>query len=378
MSRRDRRPEALVLDEGVLREGAVCEFGSDLAVEARGGLVVTPWRDRYRAAEAAELPVAPDAAEVESAAYSQVIVHLQKSRAATFGDLAEAWRLLAPGGQLLFAGTNALGVTSAVKKLATQLDQTPIVVTNRARSRVVRFKRDAGAGPERESTPSFDGVIEGIDGTPHPFSIETCPGVFSAKKLDAGSQLLLETLPAYVGYKAPKRVVDLGCGTGVLGLAAATLYESTEVLLVDGDARAVACAQANAERMGLASRCRTAWWDAREAPPEDRFDLALVNPPFHHRGPEVDLGPALAFFDSLKTWLGRNGRALIVANRTLPWEGPLDEIGDVETLASTRGYKLLALKKGSPRRSARSSSVRGRSAPASRSGGRSKSPTRSR
>ena len=60
MSRRDRRPEALVLDEGVLREGPVCEFGSGLAVEACGGVVVTPWRDRYRSAEIAELTVAPD------------------------------------------------------------------------------------------------------------------------------------------------------------------------------------------------------------------------------------------------------------------------------------------------------------------------------
>ena len=36
MSRRDRKPEALVLDEGVLREGPVCEIGGHLAVEACG------------------------------------------------------------------------------------------------------------------------------------------------------------------------------------------------------------------------------------------------------------------------------------------------------------------------------------------------------
>ena len=53
MTRRDRRPEALVLDEDILREGPVCEFGGELAVEACGGVAVTPWRDRFRAAEAA-------------------------------------------------------------------------------------------------------------------------------------------------------------------------------------------------------------------------------------------------------------------------------------------------------------------------------------
>ena len=373
MTRRERRPEALVLDPGILREGPVCEFGSYLAVEAQGGTVITPWRDHYRAAEAAELTVHSDAADLPDASFTQVVVHLQKSRAATFTDLAEAWRVLSPDGQLLFTGTNSLGVVSAVKRLGAQLDQPGIVVCNRARSRVVRFKRDAGGGPESETTPSFPVELHALDGTPHSFAIETRPGVFSAKKLDAGSEMLLAALPRYVGYKPPKRVVDLGCGTGVLGISAALLFQNAEFLLVDADARAVACARANVERMGLADRVRVEWWDAREKPLDTRFDLALVNPPFHQRGPEVDLAPALALFDSLYEWLGRNGRALIVANRTLPYEAPLEGVGRVEPLQSERGYKLLSIK-----RHARSPGSRGRMAPGARSSGRSRSPNRSR
>jgi len=373
MSRRDRRPEALVLDAGVLREGPVCEFGSELAVEACGGVVVTPWRDRYRAAEIAELTVAADATALSDASFPQVIVHLQKSRAATFGDLAQAWRLLAPGGQLLLCGTNRLGVSSAVKRLADQLEQSPIVVSNRARARVVRFKRDGGSGPSSETTPSFETPLKSLDGATRTLSFNTAPGVFSAKKLDAGSALLLDALAGFVGYKPPKRILDLGCGTGVLGLSAATLYPDATGLLVDADARAVACAEKNAEALGLGSRCRTAWWDAREAPLEGRFDLALVNPPFHQHGPEVDLGPALALFDSLAGWLGRNGRALIVANRSLPYEEPLEAFGKVERVSAAAGYKLLSVK-----RSARSSGASGRRSPGGRSPGRSRAPTRSR
>lgn len=373
MSRRDRKPEALVLDEGVLREDPVCEIGGALAVEACGGLVVTPWRDRYLAAEIAELEVASSTEDVGDASFSQVVVHLQKSRAATARDLAEAWRILTPGGQLLVTGTNGVGVTSAVKRLAKTLDQSPIVVTNRARARVVRFKKGAGPGPEPETTPGIEAAVVALEGARHTLSLETRPGVFSAKKLDAGSELLLEALAGFVGHKPPKRIVDLGCGTGVLGLAAATLYPDTECLLADADARAVACARANAAALGLDARCRVEWWDAREVPLGDRFDLALVNPPFHQHGTEVDLAPALALFRSLGTWLGRNGRALVVANRTLPYEQALAEEGQVETVASTRGYKLLSLK-----RSARSSGARGRRSPGARSGGRSSAATRSR
>lgn len=378
MSRRDRRPEALVLDEGVLRDGPVCEFGGQLAVELRGGHVVTPWRDRVRAAEIAGLAASPTAEALADASFSQVVVHLQKGRAATAADLVEAWRVLAPGGQLLFGGPNTLGVVSAVKRLAKALDQTPIVVANRARARVVRFLRGDGPGPEPEATPDFEARVASPDGALHTLALETRPGVFSAKKLDAGSALLLEALPAWLAERPPERFVDLGCGSGVLGLAAATLHPAATGLLVDADARAVACSDANARRLGLEARCRTLWWDAREPVPETGFDVALVNPPFHQHGPEVDLGPALALFASLREWLGRRGRALVVANRTLPWEEPLAEIGEVEVVESVRGYKLLSVSRASSRRRARSSSESGRASPGARSSGRSRPPTRSR
>jgi len=372
-NRRDRRPEALPLDPGVLREGTVCEFQSDLAVIAHGGSVVQPWRDRFLAARSADLHAVDSALGLADESFSQVLVHLQKSRAATSCDLAQAWRVLRPDGQLLLAGPNTLGIASAVKRLARELDQTPIVVANRARARVARFKKDHGVGPQTEDTPSFVAGIESIQGERFEFLVETLPGVFSAKKLDAGSQFLLDALPRFMGYKPPKRIVDLGCGTGVLGIAAATLWPETTVLFADADARAVECARNNIERLGLSDRCRAVWWDAHETPPETRFDLALVNPPFHRDGAEVDLTPALALFDSLRLWLKPGSRALLVANRTLPYERPLEEIGELETLRSERGYKLFSLK-----RSKRSSRSRGRHSPGPRSGGKSRVPTRSR
>jgi 16S rRNA (guanine1207-N2)-methyltransferase len=371
--RRDRRPESLALDPDVLREGPVCEFQSDVAVAQRGGTSVQPWRDRFRAAQAEGLHVVDDARALREASYPQVLVHLQKSRAATADDLAQAWRVCEPGGQLLLAGPNRLGITSAVKKLASQLEQEGIVVANRARSRIVRFRRGEGPGPRTEATPEVQVALCDAEGRSLDFVLETAPGVFSAKKLDAGSALLLEALPGLAGGRAPRQIVDLGCGTGVLGIAAARLWPEARVLLVEADARAVRCARANIARLGLEERCRVEWWDAREAPLESRLDLALSNPPFHHRGPEVDLGPALALFDSLRVWLRPSGRALVVANRTLPYEEPLARLGPVETLAAARGYKLLSLK-----RSARSSGSRGRSSPGPRSSGRSRSPIRSR
>lgn len=389
--RKLRRSESLVLDPGVLRPGPVVEFQASDAVVAQGGLAIQPWRDVHRALEQAGTAVAAHARAVGSGSFAQAIVHLQKSRAATFDDLAEAWRILEPEGALLLCGGNALGIVSAVKRLGEQLGQAGVVVANRAHARVVRFRKTGDGGPAPEATEPFEVAIPAVDEgrartargrdgdvaeptvVGETFSLETLPGVFSAKRLDPGSELLIEGLARMPLAKPPKRIVDLGCGTGVLGIVAAKLFPEAEVLLVDADARAVECAERNLAKLGLGGRCRVLWWDSREKVPETGFDLALVNPPFHHRGPEVELAPALALFEALASWLARNGRALVVANRTLPYEAPLARVGDVEMIADVRGYKLLSLS-----RSARSAASRGRNAPGGRSGGRSRSPIRSR
>ncbi|MEZ4334588.1 MAG: methyltransferase [Myxococcota bacterium] len=381
-----RRSESLVLDPEVLRAGPVCAFQSSRAVAEHGGIAVQPWRDRFLADEQAGLDVRAAADGIPSGSFGQVVVHLQKSRAATFEDLAAAWRILAPDGELLFCGPNTLGIASAVKRLAEQLGEPGVVVANRARARVVRFRKRADHAPVREGSEPIQVPLQRVEpagrsagqagrGVADTLELETLPGVFSAKRLDPGSELLLEAFARVARATPPRRIVDLGCGTGVLGLVAATLLPEAEVLLVDADARAVACTRRNIERLGLAARCRAAWWDAREQPIDQGFELALVNPPFHHRGPEVDLAPALALFASLAGWLAPRASALLVANRTLPYEAPLARLGELALIADVRGYKLLSL---SLDRRARASGERGRSAPGGRSSGSSRRPTRSR
>jgi 16S rRNA G1207 methylase RsmC len=57
--------------------------------------------------------------------------------------------------------------------------------------------------------------------------------------------------------------------------------------------------------------------------------------------------------------LAPRGRALVVANRTLPWERDLSDLGTLEKLRETRGYKLLSLSRRSRSQSSRSRQRRG-------------------
>jgi putative methylase len=74
-----------------------------------------------------------------------------------------------------------------------------------------------------------------------------------------------------------KTVLDLGCGTGRLGLGAAFLGAKT-VVGVDLDQAAVALASATGEKKGLSSR--TDWIAGDIAAIAGKFDTILQNPPF--------------------------------------------------------------------------------------------------
>ena len=84
----------------------------------------------------------------------------------------------------------------------------------------------------------------------------------------------LEHLPAGV----PRRVLDLGTGSGAITLAIAHARPAAQVVAVDASADALAVARANAQRLGLAVDLRCGHWLAPVA--GQRFDVIVSNPPY--------------------------------------------------------------------------------------------------
>ena len=81
------------------------------------------------------------------------------------------------------------------------------------------------------------------------FKFLTDNGVFSKDGLDFGSRLLLEVIPQEeVGGK----ILDMGCGYGVLGIILAKLT-SSKVDMVDVNRRALHLAKRNAQLNGVSS-----------------------------------------------------------------------------------------------------------------------------
>ncbi len=102
----------------------------------------------------------------------------------------------------------------------------------------------------------------------------TAAGVFARGGVDRGSRLLLETIEPL----GAQRILDLGCGYGVLGIVMAARAPQARVTLIDVNPRAVALAKENATLNQIENadvRCG----DGCAAVAGETFDLVLFNPP---------------------------------------------------------------------------------------------------
>lgn len=79
---------------------------------------------------------------------------------------------------------------------------------------------------------------------------------------------------------APRRILDLCCGGGAIGIAAARYNELCEVVLADISADALALAQSNVALHEVGDRVHCIQGDLFEALAGERFDLILTNPPY--------------------------------------------------------------------------------------------------
>ncbi|MFD4235236.1 methyltransferase [Streptomyces sp. NPDC058542] len=186
--------------------------------------------------------------------------------------------------------------------------------------------------PYRYELPADVGPVAGLTAVNH-------AGIFCAERLDIGTRFFLKHLPTRSGAV---RVVDLGCGNGVLGLSAALANPDAHLTFVDESYGAVASAE-ETFRAGAPDGAKADFLvgDGLGDLDPGSVDLVLNNPPFHSHMATTD-ATARTMFAGARTALRQGGELWVVGNRHLSYHTHLRRIfGNCTTVAGDPKFVVL-------------------------------------
>lgn len=287
-------------------------------------------RPLYRALQAQGAQVTPD---ISGEDYDAALILCGKHRGENENRLAEALTRVKAGGLIVAAGSKEDGIVTLRKTLSK-------------------------LGIEAESTPKYHGVAIWF-GRPEDVSttvsklkqdavtierrFTAMPGMFSHDRIDGGSELLASRLPTDFDGNA----ADFGAGWGYLSVMLAEKSSRTaRIDLFEADWNALEFAKTNLLENCPRLTTRFFWQDLAAEPPKEKYDLIIMNPPFHAGGQAAEPALGQALIKTAATALRSGGKLLMVANRGLPYETILStEFRKSEEVCRNSRFKVLSAQK---------------------------------
>lgn len=164
------------------------------------------------------------------------------------------------------------------------------------------------------------------------FEFITCKGVFSYKKIDLGTRVLIES----ADVKKGSYILDLGCGYGVIGIVMAKIY-NCKVIMTDINKRAIKLAKENVLRNRVQNLVEVRRGNLYEPVRDERFDTILTNPPLA-AGKNV----IYSIIEGAKNHLKKNGSLQLVVRKgkEIVRKKMEETFGNVEILSKSSGYRV--------------------------------------
>ncbi|WP_010246758.1 class I SAM-dependent methyltransferase [Acetivibrio cellulolyticus] len=161
----------------------------------------------------------------------------------------------------------------------------------------------------------------------------TDAGVFSKKKVDFGSDLLINSIPQITG-----EILDIGCGYGVIGISLSRLFPSAKVTMIDINERAVDLTTRNI-KLNHANNAGALQSDGF-INVTGMFDVIVSNPPIR-TGKKV----IYPIFEQSINYLNANGSIYIVIQKKQGAKSAFDKLesiyGNCEMINKDAGYWIL-------------------------------------
>ena len=266
--------------------------------------------------------------------FDTVLIKLPKSLALLDDQMARLKRVLAPSTRIWIAGMARNMPSTLWRRIEDYLGTT---TTSRAvkKARIIEVALDRSLPDGDGATP----VCWSLDWRGRSWDIFNHANVFSRQGLDIGARFFLEHMPASDGELD---IADLGCGNGVLGLAAQADNPEARVHFIDESYMAIESARRNLAQLddsGVQPRFHVA--DGLKAFADASLDRVLCNPPFHQQYAIGDV-VALSMFRHAARCLRPGGELWVIGNRHLDYHRKLRRwLSRVDCVASNRKFVLL-------------------------------------
>ena len=264
--------------------------------------------------------------------FDLVIIKVPKTLALLEYELISLSKNIKPSNRVILAGMIKV-LPPSVWKLCERILGPTTTSLAKKKSRLIFVSPDKDRDPADNPYP----ICYQLENTK--FEICNHANVFSRDSLDIGTRFFLQHIPA---NSTAKRIIDLGCGNGVVGLIAAERNKDSKLCFVDESFMALASAKQNF--MSAYSESRQADFYAADGLADfepDSADLILCNPPFHQQQTVGDYIAQQMFRQSFHV-LQKGGELRVIGNRHLGYHASLKRVfGNVEQLAANSKFVIL-------------------------------------
>ena len=249
--------------------------------------------------------------------FERVITRVPRSKEALRWRLRASAAALIPDGELWLAGHQREGIKSALKVMKELVGETHTVHTKRrCRVLVARRRSEACVAPvldDEARTLSYQFAGRTLNAV-------SLPGVFAHGRLDEGTRRFL-TWAESQRFKG--RVLDLGAGAGIIGLALATSERVKRVHMVDSAYVAFEAMRRSVAANTDITQSKISVQHADVSNTEmGGFDIIVTNPPFHD-GREEDRQLIARFATAAARRMRPGGRFYAVCNTHLAYRDAL-------------------------------------------------------
>lgn len=281
-----------------------------------------------------------DCSQYESESFDVIYLRVPKSKALLNHSVLQAMRLLKPKGRLICVGFNDEGIKNTLKKIEKAFGE---LVEQELLGKGLRIAEFALINPQPDQMEdreysTIKTVANGLS-----LNLSSKAGIYGAEKVDQGSLLLCEAVLQHYAEITAEKVLDIGCGNGLISLVLAKQFKTSEFIATDNSITATTLCELNFQNNEV--KGSVVLDDCAETLASKQFDLIVSNPPFH-QGFDTSEDLTVRFLAATERLLTKKGEAWFVMNRFLKIESLSKKTSlKLDLMSQSQQFKILRLRK---------------------------------